>query len=163
MTDIRVDLTVNGIRHEQTIPARRSLADFVRDDLGHTGTHLGCEHGVCGSCTILRDGRTIRSCLTLAAQVEGSEIETIEGVTGEGSLGRAIADAFKREGGLQCGFCTPGFIISAIELLNTGDPLDDEAVREALSGNTCRCTGYAGIVRAILSVYADRLRASEGD
>lgn len=163
MTDIHVALVVNGIRHQQTIPARRSLADFVRDDLGHTGTHLGCEHGVCGSCTILRDGRTIRSCLTLAAQVEGSEIETIEGVTGEGSLGRAIADAFKREGGLQCGFCTPGFIISAIELLNTGDPLDDDSVREALSGNTCRCTGYAGIVRAILSVYTERLGASEGD
>lgn len=151
MTDTPVDLTVNGIRYHRSVPARTSLADFLRDSLGLTGTHLGCEHGVCGSCTVLKDGHAARSCLTLAAQADGSDVQTVEGLT-NGGLGRQVADALIEHHGMQCGFCTPGFVVSIVDLLGEVPNPDEETVREALAGNVCRCTGYAGIVAATLEV-----------
>jgi len=145
-------LTVNGRPVELVVPARLTLADLLRDRLRLTGTHLGCEHGVCGACTVLMDGASVRSCLTLAVQASGHEITTVEGLDGCGIAGRLRA-AFSRHHGLQCGFCTPGFLVAARELLGEASPakpLTEEHVREALSGNMCRCTGYQGIVRAVL-------------
>lgn len=156
MDDASVDLTVNGVRYKRRVPARTSLADFVRDGLGLTGTHLGCEHGVCGSCTLVKDGCAVRGCLTLAAQADGSDVQTVEGLTSEG-LGRQVADALVRHHGLQCGFCTPGFVVSIVDLLRSNPSPDEAEVREALSGNVCRCTGYTGIVAAVLDV-AEQLR-----
>lgn len=156
MGEIGVDMNVNGTDVREDVEARRSLADFLREDLGKTGTHLGCEHGVCGSCVVLKDGRSVRSCLTLAVQADGSRVETVEGLTTDrAGLGRRVADALTANGGLQCGFCTPGFVVAAVELLSSGVDLDDAAVRRALSGNVCRCTGYAGIVAAVLQVHRE--------
>ena len=152
MNDVEVHMRVNGVHYRRSVAARRSLADFLREDLGHTGTHLGCEHGVCGSCTVLRNGCSVRSCLTLAAQADGSDVETVEGLTRPGRLGERLGEALSIYGGLQCGFCTPGFIASAVELLKTTPNVDESTVREALSGNVCRCTGYTGIVAAVLHV-----------
>lgn len=154
MGDVCVDVKVNGTRHTRTVPARISLADFLRDCLGLTGTHLGCEHGACGACTVLLDDRTARSCIVLAAQSHGRAVRTVEGVGGPTGQS-TIQDALARHHGLQCGFCTPGFVMSAVELLESGEPLDEAQVREALSGNVCRCTGYQGIVSAILEVASD--------
>ena len=158
MAETSVDVTVNDVRYQRSVPARTSLADFLRDSLGLTGTHLGCEHGVCGSCTVLKDGRSIRSCLTLAAQADGSDIRTVEGLTADG-LGRQVADALVRHHGLQCGFCTPGFVASIVDLLRSNPDPDENEVREALSGNVCRCTGYAGIIAATLEVAEQRNHA----
>lgn len=142
-------LTVNRLTYEKTVEARTHLADFVRDELGLTGTHLGCEQGVCGSCTVLLDGRPVRSCLTLAVQADGREVETVEELTQTG-VGRDLADALRRLGGIQCGFCTPGFLASAMELMGRQTPPSEAEVRDVLSGNICRCTGYSAIVQAVL-------------
>jgi carbon-monoxide dehydrogenase small subunit len=147
-----VAVTVNGHEFRRSVPPRLTLADFLRDELGLTGTHLGCEHGVCGACSVFIDGRSARACLTLAAQVDGMRVDTVEGLDQfeeAPRLRRALSD----NNGLQCGFCTPGFLITAVELLRDTDadkPLTEEVVREALSGNICRCTGYQGIVQAVL-------------
>lgn len=156
-TSIPVEITVNGTVFRRTVPARMTLADFLRDELRLTGTHLGCEHGVCGACSVLIDGRSARACLTLAAQADGRAVTTVEGLT-ESPEARRLRAAFTERHGLQCGFCTPGFLISAVELLadtDTTKPLTEQAVREALSGNVCRCTGYQGIVEAVLDAAGD--------
>jgi carbon-monoxide dehydrogenase small subunit len=152
---IRIDCTVNGATVRATVPARLSLADFLRDRLRLTGTHLGCEHGVCGACTVLLDGRSVRSCLMFASQVDGRSVTTVEGLTA-GGRNEDLCAAMSAEHGLQCGFCTPGFLATAVELLDEGDVLDEAGVRETLSGNVCRCTGYSGIVRAVLATSRAR-------
>jgi carbon-monoxide dehydrogenase small subunit len=145
---LRVRLTVNGAPVEREVEARLSLADFLRQDLGLTGTHVGCEHGVCGACTVRLDGRSARSCLLLAAQLDGARVTTIEGLTpAEGPS--PLQEAFRACHAMQCGFCTPGMIVASTELL-TATPAPDEAeIREALAGNLCMCTGYVNIVRAV--------------
>ncbi|NJC71423.1 (2Fe-2S)-binding protein [Planosporangium thailandense] len=157
-------MTVNGVLVERQVPARTSLADFVRDELGLTGTHLGCEHGVCGACAVLVDGSSVRSCLMLAAQASGAEVTTVEGLPHSGRTAR-LRDAMSRHHGLQCGFCTSGFLITATELLTDADAVeapDEGTVREVLSGNVCRCTGYQGIVRAVLEVAGGGATAPSG-
>jgi aerobic carbon-monoxide dehydrogenase small subunit len=147
--DVTVTTTVNGQRRCGTVEPRRTLADFLREDCGLTGTHLGCEHGVCGACTVLLDGRAVRACLVFAVQVDGSTVTTVEGLAGPGGELSPVQAAFREEHGLQCGFCTPGFVVSATALLAmTPNPTDQE-IREGLSGNLCRCTGYQGILRAV--------------
>ncbi len=143
-----VELTVNGTRHRREAPVRMTLADFLRHELELTGTHVGCEHGVCGACTILFDGRSARSCLMLAAQAHGHEITTVEGLAPGPDRLHPLQEAFRDQHGLQCGFCTPGMLTTLAELLGTTPDPDDAAIREAISGNLCRCTGYEGIVRA---------------
>ncbi|MDX1484845.1 MAG: (2Fe-2S)-binding protein [Alphaproteobacteria bacterium] len=152
-----VKLTVNGTPQEQEVEVRLTLADFLRHGLGLTGTHIGCEHGVCGACTVLVDGRSMRSCLMLAVQAEGSDITTVEGLApSEGEL-HPLQEAFRDNHGLQCGYCTPGMLTTLTELLaENPDPSEDE-VRAAISGNLCRCTGYQGIVDAALDA-ARRMR-----
>jgi carbon-monoxide dehydrogenase small subunit len=147
---------VNGRSHERVVDARLTLADFLRSELGLTGTHLGCEHGVCGACTVLVDGQSARSCLMFAVQANGREITTVEGLTPEGGLS-VLQQAFIDNHGLQCGFCTPGMLITLTELLRDSPDPNEGEVREALTGNLCRCTGYAGIVAAALDA-AKRLR-----
>jgi carbon-monoxide dehydrogenase small subunit len=142
-------LTINGSVRTATIPARITLADFLRETCGLTGTHLGCEHGVCGACTVLLDGEAVRSCLMFAVQANGLEVTTIEGFTPEDGTLTTVQSAFRDCHGLQCGFCTPGFIVTATAFLRDNpDPSDDE-IRHALSGNICRCTGYQGILKAV--------------
>jgi aerobic-type carbon monoxide dehydrogenase small subunit (CoxS/CutS family) len=145
---ITVRLTVNGRPVEGTVPARRSLADFLREDLQLTGTHLGCEHGVCGACTVLVNGQSARSCLLLAVQLEGTSVTTIEGLSPASGLSPLQA-AFHECHALQCGFCTPGMIVTAHELLAENPAPTREEIREALAGNLCMCTGYVNIVRAV--------------
>ena len=148
MPDIPIELTVNGEARRAAVEPRTSLADFLREDLRLTGTHLGCEHGVCGACTVILDGRAVRSCLVFAVQTRAAEVTTVEGLAPDGQL-TPVQAAFQAEHGLQCGFCTPGFVVSATALLERNpDPSDDE-IREGLSGNLCRCTGYQGILRAV--------------
>jgi carbon-monoxide dehydrogenase small subunit len=148
MSDFTIRLRVNGRGVERIVPARRSLADLLREDLGLTGTHVGCEHGVCGACTVLVDGRTARSCLLLAVQLDGAEITTVEGLTPPDGLS-ALQEAFRECHALQCGFCTPGMLAAAHELLaENAAPTRDE-IRAAIAGNLCMCTGYVNIVRAI--------------
>ncbi|MBP1875566.1 Caffeine dehydrogenase subunit gamma [Ensifer adhaerens] len=150
-----ITVGVNGVSHTRSIEPRLLLSDFIRCELGLTGTHVGCEHGVCGACTVILDGRSARSCLTLAVQADGMEIETVEGQGTVDSLGR-IQEAFRQHHGLQCGFCTPGFIMAITDLLRH-HPLDtDEQIREALSGNICRCTGYENIVNAVRELANER-------
>jgi carbon-monoxide dehydrogenase small subunit len=149
---VAISVTVNGKEVRRSVPPRLTLADFLRDELSLTGTHLGCEHGVCGACSVFIDGRSARACLTLAVQVDGMRIDTVEGLDEFEETAR-LRQSFSEHGGLQCGFCTPGFLITAVELLRDTDaekPLTEESVREALSGNVCRCTGYQGIVAAVL-------------
>ena len=141
---------VNGQAVAREVDVRRTLADFVREDLGLTGTHLGCEHGACGACTLLVDGRSVRSCLMFAVQAEGCDVRTVEGLGTEEAL-HPLQQAFWDHHGLQCGFCTPGFLMAAAELLRQQPHPDEPAVREALSGNLCRCTGYQNIVAAVLA------------
>jgi aerobic carbon-monoxide dehydrogenase small subunit len=144
-----VVLTVNGVQHPATVPARRLLSDALRHDLRLTGTHVGCEHGVCGACTVLVDGRPMRSCLLLAVGAEGKEITTVEGL-GTADDMHPVQQAFRECHGLQCGFCTPGFLTTAAAfLVDNPAPTEDEA-REAISGNLCRCTGYQNIVASVL-------------
>ncbi|GAA4287247.1 (2Fe-2S)-binding protein [Georgenia daeguensis] len=149
-TQITLTARVNGREVSRAVPVRLSLADFLRDHLGLTGTHLGCEQGVCGACTVLVDGRSVRACLMLAAQAEGSEVTTVEGLEDDEYATR-LRDALGRHHGLQCGFCTPGIMVTGCELLaRCAVPPAEDEVREALSGNICRCTGYTGIVDAVL-------------
>jgi aerobic carbon-monoxide dehydrogenase small subunit len=146
---VEVTVTVNGEQRSAVVDARMTLADFLRHELGLTGTHLGCEHGVCGSCTVLVDGASARSCLMLAAQAAGTEITTIEGLAVDGALNE-LQQAMRDSHGFQCGFCTPGFLMTATELLRENPHPSEEEVREAISGNICRCTGYQSIVAGIL-------------
>ena len=155
----QLEVTVNGSRRRSLVDDRKLLLDYLRDDLGLTGTHAGCEHGACGACTILLDGVSVRSCLLFAAQADGHEITTIEGIGSYPGDLHPVQQGFWEKHGLQCGFCTPGMIMSAVELLREiPDPSDDE-IREHLAGNLCRCTGYVNIVAAVR--YAASLRKGE--
>jgi aerobic-type carbon monoxide dehydrogenase small subunit (CoxS/CutS family) len=145
---IEIEFTVNGRRRLESVEPRLLLSDFIRHTLGLTGTHVGCEHGVCGACTVGLDGVAVRSCLLLAVQVDGHELQTVEGLAASGEL-TPLQEAFRAEHALQCGFCTPGMLIMAVDLLGRGRPTR-ESVTDALSGQICRCTGYEPIVRAIL-------------
>jgi carbon-monoxide dehydrogenase small subunit len=145
---------VNGVPYEGIVEPRMTLVDFLRDELRLSGTHVGCEHGVCGLCNVLLDGQTVRSCLTLAIQADGGNIMTVEGLAeGDGKL-HAIQQAFKEEHGLQCGFCTPGFMIAIYELLESNPSPSDEEIKDVLGGQICRCTGYQSIIRAVHSAAA---------
>ena len=156
MSQHAIALSVNGKSYERTVEARITLADFLRDALGLTGTHLGCEHGVCGACTVLVDGHTARACLMFAVQANGREVTTVEGLAPDGTL-NPLQQAFQDNHGLQCGFCTPGMLMTLTEFLRDHRDPSEADVREALTGNLCRCTGYAGIVAAALDA-ARRLR-----
>ena len=148
--EVPVSVTVNGHTVEAVVPARQLLADFLREELRLTGTHVGCEQGICGACTVNLDGEPVRSCIMLAAQVDGSSITTVEGLASEGLS--PLQQAFKDNHGLQCGFCTPGFLMT----LSTVDPDEypgDDGIREAISGNLCRCTGYGGILQAVRTAW----------
>ena len=143
-----ITITVNGAIHQAAVETRKLLADFLREDLGLTGTHLGCEHGVCGACTVLLDGQSVRSCCLLAVQADGASITTVEGLTSGGEL-HPIQQAFWQENGFQCGYCTPGMLITASELLAANPRPTEAEIREGIAGVLCRCTGYGSIVRAI--------------
>ncbi|HBT40709.1 MAG TPA: 4-hydroxybenzoyl-CoA reductase subunit gamma [Rhodospirillaceae bacterium] len=153
----RITLTVNGKEHSAVTEDRYSLADFLRHGLGLTGTHLGCEHGVCGACTVLVDGEAVRGCLMLAVQAEGRQVTTIEGLAGDDGTLSPLHAAFMDNHGLQCGFCTPGILTTLTAYLRDNPDADEPELREALSGNICRCTGYDTIVRAALAA-ADAMR-----
>lgn len=154
--DIRV--RVNGAEHLASVDVRKTLVDFIREDLGLTGTHVGCEHGVCGACTILLDEAAVRSCLLFAVQADGADIMTVEGLGTPDRL-HPLQQAFQDHHGLQCGFCTPGFLMSMLAFLRENPTPTDQQIREALGGNLCRCTGYQGIVEAVRDA-AQRLRAA---
>jgi aerobic carbon-monoxide dehydrogenase small subunit len=156
----QITLTVNNKTYTETVPVRVTLADFLRHQLCLTGTHLGCEHGVCGACTILFDGHSARSCLMLAVQTDGHEIVTIEGIAPDDKTLHPLQEAFRDNHGLQCGFCTPGILTTLIELLRDNPNPTEAEVRIAISGNLCRCTGYQNIVVAALDAAA-RLRAQK--
>jgi aerobic carbon-monoxide dehydrogenase small subunit len=160
MTEHVVDLaiTVNGETVNESVEARQTLVDFLRDELGLTGSHVGCEHGVCGACTVRLNGVIVRGCLTLAAQCDGARVETIEGVSDSGEIADLQA-AFERRNALQCGFCTPGMLLTAQELLGRGGVPSRETIRQHLSGNYCRCTGYQAIVDAVEAVAQQRAGA----
>tara|TARA_B100000745_G_scaffold269169_1_gene195534 strand:+ start:632 stop:1114 length:483 start_codon:yes stop_codon:yes gene_type:complete len=148
-----VTLTVNGRKRSATVEPRMLLVDFLRHELGMTGTHIGCEHGVCGACTILLDGRTARSCLHFAVAVDGAEIDTVEGIASQDQL-HPIQEAFHQHHALQCGYCTPGFLMTTIELLKQNPNPDEAAIRRALTNNICRCTGYTNIIKAVAAAAA---------
>jgi carbon-monoxide dehydrogenase small subunit len=150
-----ITLSVNGVSYTRDVEGRLTLADFLRHELELTGTHLGCEHGVCGACTVLVGGKTARGCLMLAVQADGEEVTTVEGLGEDGRL-NALQQAFTDHHALQCGFCTPGMLITLTELLRDNPNPTELEVREAISGNICRCTGYQGIVDAALSVAASQ-------
>lgn len=160
MSDRRaIAITVNGVRHQRDVETRMHLGDFLRQELGLTGTHLGCEHGVCGACTLIVDGEPVRSCLMLAVQADGATVRTIEGIAGpDGSL-HPVQEAMWESHGLQCGFCTPGIITTLVAYLDKEPNPTETEVREVLSGNICRCTGYQFIVDAALTA-ARRMRAA---
>jgi carbon-monoxide dehydrogenase small subunit len=146
-----ISMRVNGEDVRERIEARKTLVDFLRDDLALTGTHIGCEHGVCGACTVRVDGAVVRGCLMLAVQCDGAQVDTIEGLSDSGAIAD-LQDAFQRRNALQCGFCTPGMLIGAHDLIGRGGALSRDAIRDHISGNYCRCTGYQAIVDAIESV-----------
>jgi carbon-monoxide dehydrogenase small subunit len=153
--ELTIEVSVNGRNERRTVAVRTSLADFLREDLLLTGTKLGCEHGVCGACTVLLDGAAVRSCLTLAVQAAGAEVTTIEGL----NAGRELNElqlSFREHHGLQCGYCTAGFLVTATEMLESGELVSEETLRERLSGNICRCTGYETIVDSVLAVVEAR-------
>jgi carbon-monoxide dehydrogenase small subunit len=143
-----VTVTVNGTRYERTVSVRRSLVEFIREDLGLTGSHIGCEHGVCGACTVLMDGEPIRACLMFAVQADGTELTTVEGLA-DGDELHPIQQAFWDNHGLQCGFCTSGILLTTYDFLKDKHGASEDEIRHALSGNLCRCTGYQGIVRSV--------------
>ena len=151
MADVGVAITVNGQARRATVESRLTLADFLRERLQLTGTHLGCEHGVCGACTILLDGEAVRSCLIFAVQADGAEVTTVEAIASPDGTLSPVQEAFREHHGLQCGFCTPGFITSVTAFLRDNPDPTDEQIRDALSGNLCRCTGYQGILKAVRS------------
>jgi aerobic carbon-monoxide dehydrogenase small subunit len=146
---IEVTVQVNGVPRTGSVEARRTLADFLREDLDLTGTHVGCEHGVCGACTVIVDGRAVRSCLMLAVQAAGCEVTTIEGLAADGGLG-TLQQAMWDSHSFQCGFCTPGFVMQATAYLAAHPGAGEQQIREALSGNICRCTGYQSIIDGVL-------------
>jgi aerobic carbon-monoxide dehydrogenase small subunit len=156
-----IKVTVNGRAYEQQVEVRMTLADFIRQELNLTGTHLGCEHGVCGACTVLFNGEAVRSCLMLAVQADGAELHTVEGLA-EGDQLHPLQRAFQDKHALQCGFCTPGFLMTARAFLKDKPLPTREEVREAISGNICRCTGYQPIVDAILQAAEDLNRSPKG-
>ena len=157
MSDRTIDIavTVNGEAVRETVEARKTLVDFLREDLGLTGSHVGCEHGVCGACTVRVDGVTVRGCLMLAAQCDGARVETIEGLSDAGEIAD-LQEAFHKRNALQCGFCTPGMLLTAQDLLQRGGMPSREQIRHYLSGNYCRCTGYQAIVDAVEAVAQAR-------
>jgi carbon-monoxide dehydrogenase small subunit len=155
MDEHAVIVTVNGERRRAFIESRKTLADFLREDCALTGTHLGCEHGVCGACTVLLNGDAVRACLLFAVQADGAEVTTVEGLTPAEGLS-PVQEAFRQEHGLQCGFCTPGFIVSVTAFLGDNPQPTDAEIRHALSGNLCRCTGYQGIIRAVQRAAASQ-------
>jgi carbon-monoxide dehydrogenase small subunit len=146
---IHAQLSVNGVRHEVEIEPRELLSDVLRHHLGLTGTHVGCEHGVCGCCTVLVDGEPARSCLMLAAQAQGCRVETVESLSSDPDQLHPLQEGFRRAHGLQCGFCTPGFLMAAAPFYEQAGEMSDDDLREALSGQLCRCTGYVGIIEAV--------------
>ena len=148
----KVSLKVNGVTYERDVEVRRTLADFLRHELLLTGTHVGCEHGVCGACTVLVNGRSARSCLMLAVQADGDNVTTIEGIAPSATALHPLQQALRNHHGLQCGFCTPGLVTTLVEFLSDCPNPTEEDVRIAISGNLCRCTGYQGIVDAVLHV-----------
>jgi aerobic carbon-monoxide dehydrogenase small subunit len=159
-----VQLTVNGSRHDASVPARRLLSDFLRHDLRLSGTHVGCEHGVCGACTVLLDGAPVRSCLLLAVTVSGREVTTVEGLGGPQDM-HPVQQAFRECHGLQCGFCTPGFLTTVAAYIEQNPSPTEEEAREAISGNLCRCTGYQNIVASVLraaEITRERQQATLG-
>ena len=156
---IMIRVTVNGIPRRLLVEPRRTLVDMLRDDLGLTGTHVGCEHGSCGACTVLFDGQTVRSCLMFAVQANNHEVMTVEGLAHNGQM-HPLQQAFWEQQGLQCGFCTPGFLMTAYELLQKNPNPSDEEIRTALSGNICRCTGYQHIVDAVRAAAQTMASAS---
>jgi len=149
MTEHAISVVVNGEERRRRVEARRTLADFIREDCALTGTHLGCEHGVCGACTVIVDGEAVRSCLMFAVQADGADVVTVEGLSGSDGTLSPVQDAFREDHGLQCGFCTPGFVVTVTQLLRENPAPTDDEIREGISGNLCRCTGYQGIVRAV--------------
>ena len=149
MADISIEITVNGRIRRATVEPRLTLADFLRERCQLTGTHLGCEHGVCGACTVLLDGQAVRGCLVFAVQADGGEVTTVEGIAADDGTLSTVQRAFREHHGLQCGFCTPGFVTSVTAFLRDNPSPTDEEIREALSGNLCRCTGYQGILAAV--------------
>ena len=152
MSDMRdIEITVNGGTRKARVETRRSLVDFLRLDLGLTGSHVGCEHGACGACTVRVDGEAVRGCLMFAAQANGKTVETVESLAKDGKL-NALQNAFWEKNGLQCGFCTPGMLMTLSEFLEENPSPREDEIREAISGNICRCTGYQAIVDAVLSV-----------
>ena len=156
MSDVHeITVSVNGARHRRTVESRLLLSDFLRVSLSLTGTHVGCEHGVCGACTVLVDGVSARSCLMLAVQVDGGAVETVEGLGTTQALG-GLQQAFRQYHALQCGFCTPGFLMTCVDMLRHRDLRTDDEIRAALSGNLCRCTGYENIVRAVRALVEAR-------
>lgn len=160
MHELPVEMTVNGTAHRGTVEPRVTLADYLREQCGLTGTHLGCEHGACGACTVLLDGQAVRSCLIFAVQAEGQEVTTVEGIAGPDGELSPVQSAMRDCHGLQCGFCTPGFVTSITALLRDNPEPTDTEIREGLSGNFCRCTGYQGIVNAVKRA-AETTRATE--
>lgn len=155
MSDRReITLTINGIDHTVTVEPRRTLADVIRDDCGQTGTHIGCEHGVCGACTVLVDNEPVRSCLMFAVQAQGRAIRTVEGLQ-QGEKLHPMQEAFMRHHALQCGFCTPGFLMLAVGALEKKPDLSDEELVDILSSNLCRCTGYENIIKAVRAAAAE--------
>lgn len=166
MTDrLSLTLTINGRQHSGTAESRTLLTDFLRDELRLTGTHVGCEHGVCGACTILVNGEAIRSCLMFAWQAEGAEIATIEGLANDGEL-HPLQKLFSEHRALQCGFCTPGMLMTAIDLVHSNPDLTEQEVREGMSATLCRCTGYEGIVNAVTAYaaqYLARVKKGQAD
>ncbi len=158
----KVSLKVNGVPYEALVEPRTTLVDFLRGELGLTGTHVGCEHGMCGACTVLLDGQAVRSCIMLAVQADGAELMTVEGLSRDGRL-HPIQEAFVEEHGLQCGFCTPGFLMSVYELLHESPQPSDEEIMDTLGGNLCRCTGYESIMESVrLAARKLREAGSEG-
>ena len=161
-TNVDVALRVNGAAVSRRVEARMNLVDFLREELGLTGSHVGCEHGVCGACTVRVDGRIVRGCLMVAAQADGAEVWTIEGLSDAGEL-RALQDAFVERNALQCGYCTPGMLLTAAELLERRPDADRAEIRRFLSGNYCRCTGYEAIVDAVEMARGRRGETGAGD
>jgi carbon-monoxide dehydrogenase small subunit len=157
MSTLDIRLTVNGETVAEAVEPRMTLVDFLRETLGLTGSHVGCEHGVCGACTVRLDGTIVRGCLTLAAQCDGAAVETIEGVSDTGDIAD-LQDAFRKRNALQCGFCTPAMLLTAQDLLAQGGVPSRDTIREHISGNYCRCTGYQAIVDAIESVAQTRAK-----
>ena len=146
---VEISLSVNGVAHRSAVEPRLLLSDFLRHELRLTGTHVGCEHGVCGACTVMIDGEAVRSCLVFAVQADGAEVGTVEGLASQDGTLHPLQEAFRDAHGLQCGFCTPGILMSMIPFLRDQPAPDEHAIREALSGNLCRCTGYQNIVEAV--------------